>query len=170
MCNWITSIPMHLVHIYSLKGSNSPNWIYFILGYSSCANWKKPQGWHPSKCWKCGTRVWRLCSKIGRALYILYRIQIITIDRNFSLSEWSLLLCFYYVMVTLDQFHKADRGAHNYYLEKGIVDSRPDHILNLIHYEVRMAFHLKLILLFTSPCFSYNLCFILLNSQSLFFW
>ncbi|WJX46852.1 hypothetical protein P8452_33602 [Trifolium repens] len=35
----------------------------------------------------------------------------------------------------LDQFHKADRGAHNYYLEKGIVDSRPDHILNLIHYE-----------------------------------
>ncbi|KEH31419.1 NAD(P)-binding rossmann-fold protein, putative [Medicago truncatula] len=26
-------------------------------------------------------------------------------------------------------------GAHNYYLEKGIVDSRPDHILNLIHYE-----------------------------------
>ncbi|KAK2383816.1 hypothetical protein QL285_071233 [Trifolium repens] len=28
-----------------------------------------------------------------------------------------------------------DRGAHNYYLEKGIVDSRPDHILNLIHYE-----------------------------------
>ncbi|CAJ1935438.1 unnamed protein product [Sphenostylis stenocarpa] len=26
-------------------------------------------------------------------------------------------------------------GAHNYYLEKGTVDSRPDHILNLIHYE-----------------------------------
>ena len=42
----------------------------------------------------------------------------------------------------LDQFYKADRGAHNYYLEKGIVDSRPDHILNLIHYEVRMSFHL----------------------------
>ncbi|KAK7359578.1 hypothetical protein VNO77_01539 [Canavalia gladiata] len=35
----------------------------------------------------------------------------------------------------LDQFYKADRGAHNYYLEKGIVDGRPDHILNLIHYE-----------------------------------
>ncbi|KAH1236508.1 hypothetical protein GmHk_08G021703 [Glycine max] len=28
-----------------------------------------------------------------------------------------------------------DRGAHNYYLEKRIVDSRPDHVLNLIHYE-----------------------------------
>ncbi|KAH1250503.1 hypothetical protein GmHk_05G013646 [Glycine max] len=28
-----------------------------------------------------------------------------------------------------------DRGAHNYFLEKGVVDSRPDHILNLIHYE-----------------------------------
>ncbi|QHO03933.1 uncharacterized protein DS421_13g436300 [Arachis hypogaea] len=30
---------------------------------------------------------------------------------------------------------ESDRGAHNYYLEKGVVDSRPDHILNLIHYE-----------------------------------
>ncbi|KAK7319233.1 hypothetical protein RJT34_03951 [Clitoria ternatea] len=30
---------------------------------------------------------------------------------------------------------KMNRGAHNYYLEKGIVDIRPDHILNLIHYE-----------------------------------
>ncbi|KAL5983900.1 hypothetical protein ACLOJK_017998 [Asimina triloba] len=28
-----------------------------------------------------------------------------------------------------------DRGAHVYWLEKGIVDSRPDHLLNLIHYE-----------------------------------
>ncbi|KAK2393973.1 hypothetical protein QL285_055861 [Trifolium repens] len=27
------------------------------------------------------------------------------------------------------------KGAHAYYLEKGIVESRPDHILNLIHYE-----------------------------------
>ncbi|KAI3962340.1 hypothetical protein MKX01_005342 [Papaver californicum] len=29
----------------------------------------------------------------------------------------------------------ADRGAHNYWLEKGTVDADPDHILNLIHYE-----------------------------------
>ncbi|KAJ4749983.1 NAD(P)-binding Rossmann-fold superfamily protein [Rhynchospora pubera] len=28
-----------------------------------------------------------------------------------------------------------DRGAHTYWLAKGIVDARPDHILNLIHYE-----------------------------------
>ncbi|KAF5203690.1 NAD(P)-binding Rossmann-fold superfamily protein [Thalictrum thalictroides] len=28
-----------------------------------------------------------------------------------------------------------DRGAHSYWLEKGIVEARPDHILNLIHYE-----------------------------------
>ncbi|KAJ8565959.1 hypothetical protein K7X08_008535 [Anisodus acutangulus] len=28
-----------------------------------------------------------------------------------------------------------DRGAHTYWLHKGIVDARPDHILNLIHYE-----------------------------------
>ncbi|KAJ6688886.1 hypothetical protein OIU85_005326 [Salix viminalis] len=31
--------------------------------------------------------------------------------------------------------YKADRGAHTYWLEKGTVESRPDHILNLIHYE-----------------------------------
>ncbi|CAN1238847.1 hypothetical protein LINGRAPRIM_LOCUS2198 [Linum grandiflorum] len=28
-----------------------------------------------------------------------------------------------------------DRGAHVYWLEKGTIDLRPDHILNLIHYE-----------------------------------
>ncbi|OMO53713.1 hypothetical protein CCACVL1_28405 [Corchorus capsularis] len=28
-----------------------------------------------------------------------------------------------------------DRGAHFYWLNKGTVDARPDHILNLIHYE-----------------------------------
>ncbi|KAK7332214.1 hypothetical protein VNO80_28963 [Phaseolus coccineus] len=28
-----------------------------------------------------------------------------------------------------------DKGPHIYWLEKGIVESRPDHILNLIHYE-----------------------------------
>ncbi|KAI6683955.1 hypothetical protein NL676_029868 [Syzygium grande] len=28
-----------------------------------------------------------------------------------------------------------DRGAHSYWLEKGTVEVRPDHILNLIHYE-----------------------------------
>ncbi|KAI4332069.1 hypothetical protein L6164_017008 [Bauhinia variegata] len=30
---------------------------------------------------------------------------------------------------------EVDRGAHNYWLERGIVDRRPDHVLNLIHYE-----------------------------------
>ncbi|KAH0725747.1 hypothetical protein KY284_001612 [Solanum tuberosum] len=29
----------------------------------------------------------------------------------------------------------ADRGAHTYWLHKGTLDIRPDHILNLIHYE-----------------------------------
>ena len=38
-------------------------------------------------------------------------------------------------VVRLAGLYKADRGAHNYFLEKGVVDSRPDHILNLIHYE-----------------------------------
>ncbi|KAL3626144.1 hypothetical protein CASFOL_029693 [Castilleja foliolosa] len=31
--------------------------------------------------------------------------------------------------------YKVDRGAHTYWLEKGTLDVRPDHILNLIHYE-----------------------------------
>ncbi|XP_058731246.1 uncharacterized protein LOC131603022 [Vicia villosa] len=38
-------------------------------------------------------------------------------------------------VLRLAGLYKAERGAHNYYLEKGVVDSRPDHILNLIHYE-----------------------------------
>ncbi|XP_021291745.1 uncharacterized protein LOC110422238 isoform X3 [Herrania umbratica] len=35
----------------------------------------------------------------------------------------------------LNILYKLDRGAHFYWLQKGTVDSRPDHILNLIHYE-----------------------------------
>nr|XP_015892707.2 uncharacterized protein LOC107426913 [Ziziphus jujuba var. spinosa] len=38
-------------------------------------------------------------------------------------------------VVRLAGLYKADRGAHAYWLEKGIVESRPDHVLNLIHYE-----------------------------------
>ncbi|KAA8548517.1 hypothetical protein F0562_000216 [Nyssa sinensis] len=38
-------------------------------------------------------------------------------------------------VVRLAGLYKADRGAHIYWLEKGTVEVRPDHILNLIHYE-----------------------------------
>ncbi|XP_021291744.1 uncharacterized protein LOC110422238 isoform X2 [Herrania umbratica] len=38
-------------------------------------------------------------------------------------------------VVRLAGLYKLDRGAHFYWLQKGTVDSRPDHILNLIHYE-----------------------------------
>lgn len=38
-------------------------------------------------------------------------------------------------VLRLAGLYKADRGAHVYWLQKGTVDSRPDHILNLIHYE-----------------------------------
>lgn len=38
-------------------------------------------------------------------------------------------------VVRLAGLYKADRGAHAYWLEKGTVEVRPDHILNLIHYE-----------------------------------
>ncbi|KAJ4823073.1 hypothetical protein Tsubulata_009599 [Turnera subulata] len=37
--------------------------------------------------------------------------------------------------LSLYWLYKADRGAHTYWLQKGTVDVRPDHILNLIHYE-----------------------------------
>nr|KJB72582.1 hypothetical protein B456_011G185900 [Gossypium raimondii] len=38
-------------------------------------------------------------------------------------------------VVRLAGLYKMDRGAHFYWLHKGTVDARPDHILNLIHYE-----------------------------------
>ncbi|XP_015573316.1 uncharacterized protein LOC8262388 [Ricinus communis] len=38
-------------------------------------------------------------------------------------------------VLRLAGLYKADRGAHVYWLQKGIVEVRPDHILNLIHYE-----------------------------------
>ncbi|XP_020552756.1 uncharacterized protein LOC105171592 [Sesamum indicum] len=38
-------------------------------------------------------------------------------------------------VVRLAGLYKVDRGAHTYWLEKGTLDIRPDHILNLIHYE-----------------------------------
>ncbi|KAG9139136.1 hypothetical protein Leryth_019115 [Lithospermum erythrorhizon] len=38
-------------------------------------------------------------------------------------------------VLRLAGLYKADRGAHFYWLNKGTVDARPDHILNLIHYE-----------------------------------
>ncbi|KAJ9181967.1 hypothetical protein P3X46_006009 [Hevea brasiliensis] len=38
-------------------------------------------------------------------------------------------------VLRLAGLYKADRGAHVYWLEKGTVEFRADHILNLIHYE-----------------------------------
>ncbi|XP_027932313.1 uncharacterized protein LOC114188028 [Vigna unguiculata] len=38
-------------------------------------------------------------------------------------------------VLRLSGLYKVDKGPHIYWLEKGIVESRPDHILNLIHYE-----------------------------------
>ncbi|KAM7485130.1 hypothetical protein LguiA_001139 [Lonicera macranthoides] len=38
-------------------------------------------------------------------------------------------------VVRLAGLYKEDRGAHVYWLSKGTVETRPDHILNLIHYE-----------------------------------
>nr|GLL42067.1 uncharacterized protein LOC109192594 [Ipomoea trifida] len=38
-------------------------------------------------------------------------------------------------VVRLAGLYKADRGAHTFWLSKGTSEIRPDHILNLIHYE-----------------------------------
>ncbi|KAH7432472.1 hypothetical protein KP509_07G024100 [Ceratopteris richardii] len=38
-------------------------------------------------------------------------------------------------VVRLAGLYTRDRGAHIYWLKRGTVDSRPDHIVNLIHYE-----------------------------------
>ncbi|KAL3641964.1 hypothetical protein CASFOL_012779 [Castilleja foliolosa] len=38
-------------------------------------------------------------------------------------------------VVRLAGLYKEDRGAHTFWLKKGSADIRPDHILNLIHYE-----------------------------------
>lgn len=44
----------------------------------------------------------------------------------------------FHYLVFLNNEYKADRGAHTFWLEKGMVPSRPDHFLNLIHYEVHL--------------------------------
>jgi hypothetical protein len=41
------------------------------------------------------------------------------------------------VSISLTWTHKIDRGAHVFWLRKGTLDTRPDHIINQIHYEVR---------------------------------
>jgi len=39
-------------------------------------------------------------------------------------------------MFLLNFLYTETRGAHTYWLSKETIDARPDHILNLIHYEV----------------------------------
>ncbi|CAK7333057.1 unnamed protein product [Dovyalis caffra] len=52
---------------------------------------------------------------------------------TFALEHLWWIVAFY--SLNLNWLHKADRGAHVYWLGKGTVEVRPDHILNLIHYE-----------------------------------
>jgi hypothetical protein len=64
--------------------------------------------------------------------------------------------------IKLNYLHKADRGAHVYWLEKGTVETRPDHILNLIHYEVTMSFFYTLLFYFRNYVKMIHLCRFLL--------
>ncbi|TVU20876.1 hypothetical protein EJB05_30477 [Eragrostis curvula] len=43
-------------------------------------------------------------------------------------------ICYFY-NISLTWTHKIDRGAHTFWLRKGTLDSRPDHVVNQIHYE-----------------------------------
>lgn len=45
-------------------------------------------------------------------------------------------MVFFIFETDLNYAYKSDRGAHFYWLKKKIVEARPDHVLNLIHYEV----------------------------------
>ncbi|CAL0309033.1 unnamed protein product [Lupinus luteus] len=51
------------------------------------------------------------------------------------LNAENIVLEFRGSVVRLSGLYKEDKGAHAYWLEKGSVEFRPDHILNLIHYE-----------------------------------
>lgn len=55
--------------------------------------------------------------------------------------------------------YKADRGAHFYWLQKGTVEVRPDHILNLIHYEVKtLSLHFLIYLcVMVTSCYAWTL-------------
>ncbi|XP_021807766.1 uncharacterized protein LOC110751586 isoform X2 [Prunus avium] len=52
-----------------------------------------------------------------------------------SFHRFGCILVFFIFESDLNYAYKSDRGAHVYWLHKGIVETRPDHILNLIHYE-----------------------------------
>ena len=65
--------------------------------------------------------------------YFLFQVQ----------SLWTQTLIYYCgwnsSSISLNWKHKIDRGAHVFWLRKGTLDTRPDHIINQIHYEVRWA-------------------------------
>ena len=61
--------------------------------------------------------------------------------RKLGITSWVLVLLSALVFALTGKY-KSDRGAHVYWLEKGTSDLRPDHILNLIHYEVSNTYKL----------------------------
>ncbi|KAK6254569.1 hypothetical protein QUC31_016298 [Theobroma cacao] len=73
------------------------------------------------------------CDEVGWTLYILFS------DLNYEEicihASWTCGCNQYCIHDDLNFSYKLDRGAHFYWLQKGTVDCRPDHILNLIHYE-----------------------------------
>lgn len=90
-----------------------------------------------------------MCSQASRTLHILTSISsfntIPTCGHLVTLIYFAQAGEPYYIgirrtdAIFLDFQHKSDRGPHVYWLSKGTLDARPDHILNLIHYEVRAA-------------------------------
>lgn len=80
-----------------------------------------------------------------------------------SFHRFGCILVFFIFESDLNYAYKSDRGAHVYWLHKGIVETRPDHILNLIHYEVTESSYctrvydklFNIVLLISIPFFHY---------------
>ncbi|KAL6849924.1 hypothetical protein ACP4OV_020551 [Aristida adscensionis] len=74
------------------------------------------------------------CVPIGRSprTDVLLKAENVVLEAGvyFVTVQWTEM-----IQYLLDLPHKSDRGPHVYWLSKGTVDARPDHILNLIHYE-----------------------------------
>ncbi|GJN41416.1 hypothetical protein PR202_gn00788 [Eleusine coracana subsp. coracana] len=70
-----------------------------------------------------------------RATRIVHLSQLAGALTLMSFLKLKMLFLMQEYHISLTWIHKIDRGAHTFWLRKGTLDSRPDHIVNQIHYE-----------------------------------
>ncbi|CAN7007448.1 unnamed protein product [Brassica rapa subsp. trilocularis] len=73
--------------------------------------------------------------KSPRTDVLLRAEQVVLESGGTVLRLAGLYISFWSIMFLLNFLYTETRGAHTYWLSKETVDARPDHILNLIHYE-----------------------------------